>query len=67
MTWGFTWQGQLNFLKLNHPDELDEITIAELKVKGEEELEKQFDVDLTKPFEERQAYAKEFRQKHNLD
>jgi hypothetical protein len=65
----FSWQGQLTFLQNNHPDELDEITIAELKVKGEQELGEKFSqgLDLTKPFDQRQAYAKEFRQKHNLD
>ena len=65
----FTWQGQLNFLQNNHPDMLDEITIAELKVKGESKLGEQFSegLDLTKPFEERQTYAKQFRQEHNLD
>jgi hypothetical protein len=63
----FSWQEHLRFLQNKHPDQLDEITIAELKIKGETKLEEQFDVDFTKPFDQRQAYAKEFRQKHNLD
>ncbi len=63
----FSWEKQLIFLQNEYPDMLDEITIAELKIKGEDKLEEQFDVDFTKPFEERQAYAKEFRQAHNLD